>query len=608
MKTKVNHTAFLDLENGLANKASGFWRHEWQAISPKLAQAIKDQNWGEANRIVDILDCRAIVRRSLQYALTIGLSSLLLGASRLGNVKNSVIVKRPPVRQLKNAIIQWGNQLIHNAPTLLKQHLHEHLAELEHDSVQSTQVIKDDTGFINEDDLQEFLQTVQVDGDDFMSLAASLMVSRLSSFGFLAEAQYQGITQYRISAVLDEHTCAVCEELDGQVFDVSAGVSQATSIMDAEDADSLRSIAPWPSQSKSSIASLQDADSQDLVDSGLALPPYHPNCRCITVAVSDGQTSDTTAEAESAEREFTDDTDVIAELLEGQESDPEFGSILVALGLVALPRNKDQTLDSFGTNLDDEDYDGDEDTGYLVEGEDVDVGEGGAEYDETGIEEEVYTPEDLIAQAKAKRDREREELAAQAGFIEKIDVYHMPAGTPEGGQFASAPGSGSKHSLLKEKDYSKLETMPKEIDGFLINVVHLGTNDLDIMAQTAGDEIQVNQDSPGWKNPNYAQEAFKDGWTSSDDPNHAIYHEAGHAHWLAHVDQQTRWEVDHTDAESGNKIFNRLSKEVSKYARTSAPEFIAEVYAGLRSGGFFSDHVMNLYHLWGGPSDNLPKS
>lgn len=645
MSTKINHKAFLDLENGLAQKASKLWRLEWVNLSSKIEKAIQHQDWLEANRLVDLLDFQVIVRKSLQYALTIGLSALLLGASRLSTVGSSVIAKKPPIRQLKNAAIQWGFQVGRNAPALLKQRMHSHLADLEHQAKEKTQVIKldpyhepagspqggefapapgdapdhlradwqklpmgeqkkelkeffnavtpwatlpkpekdameaytgnmypfvnrflrgqsksdawetrrnfiiqgldktisastlpqalnvyrgitnakavlggavnenlvgktftdkgfvstsldynkglifsdndtimilrlpkgfhaaavsnksnyeaefilprgttfkitqvetidvkdsdgveykklhkivaqpvlekndtldliltgaddnrfvwspgdldvaiqkDDTDF-DQAELQDFLTNVRVDGEDFMSLAASLMVSRLSSFGFLAQAQYQGITQYRISAVLDEHTCPVCEELDGQVFDVSAGVALASSLMDAEDADSLKSIAPWPSQSKSSVATLQDSDSADLVDAGLALPPYHPNCRCITVAVDDARdTSDTAGEAESEESEIAseDAADVIGELLEGQETDPDFGSILVALGLLAIPLG-DNDQDKTDEELyEDEDDDTDEDVGYLDPGEDVAAGEAGDEYDEVANPEE----------------------------------------------------------------------------------------------------------------------------------------------------------------------------------------------------------------------------
>ena len=136
---------------------------------------------------------------------------------------------------------------------------------------------------------------------DYTSLTASLMVSRMSSFGFLSQAYSNGVEQYQISAVLDDKTCPVCEALDGKIFNVKDGVAIASSIMDAEDADSLKSIAPWPSQSKHNVADLADADAQDLVDQGLQIPPYHPGCRCITVDVTDNEESaaapDVTTEA-----------------------------------------------------------------------------------------------------------------------------------------------------------------------------------------------------------------------------------------------------------------------------------------------------------------------
>jgi hypothetical protein len=178
---------------------------------------------------------------------------------------------------------------------------------------------------LDNEEIQTLIEKIQVDGADYMSLAANLMVSRLSSFGFLLEAQYQGIETYEISAILDDHTCPVCEALDGQVFSLQDGIAQAKSIMDAEDADSLRSISPWPSQSKASVATLQNSSAQDLVDGGLSLPPYHAGCRCIAVAAVDDQSATADAVESLAETELP------------RVSEDEIAYILGLAGVAALP-------------------------------------------------------------------------------------------------------------------------------------------------------------------------------------------------------------------------------------------------------------------------------
>ena len=503
----IEHRAFIDLEQGLTDRANQAWRATWKPLAADLKRAVKAQDWARAERLVDSLDTDHIAIHCATYAQTIGLSALLLGASRLVPIQDSVIAHDPPVPQLTHGIAQWGFIVSRNLPELLKLKLHKALAQHEHDLEQARHTITKfdvneardahgrwfegskivdaqgkpltlyhgtpkptftnfdatkvgsttDEGWLGsgfyfydrgdfaslyagttgavypvhvvmknpfevtftkensrvmdreiwirqlagvskdasaqqvtdklksrgydgviytdefgskeyvayeptqiksavgnrgtfdrknpditkedkftsarftgssvrkesemEEELpeQETLATdesvaetsvatlddlfdaVAAQGTDVLSTAASLMVSRLSSFGFLVEAQEQGIERYEISAVLDEHTCPVCEVMDGQIFDVTDGVAHAAAIMDAEDPDSLRSLAPWPSQSKASVADLADSDTQDLVDSGLALPPYHPQCRCLATAV-DVERPDSVDEGASAEQ------------------------------------------------------------------------------------------------------------------------------------------------------------------------------------------------------------------------------------------------------------------------------------------------------------------
>lgn len=391
---KIEHTAFLDLENALAKKTGDLWKAQWANIAPQLNKAIQAQHWAAANILVDSINTRSIVIQSLRYALTIGMSSLLLGASRLGKVNTSVIVKHPPLRQLKNGLAQWGHQVYKNFPKFIHQRLHEQLADLEQAAHEQPHVYTD--GQIKKDaetdpDSTGVLDSVGVNGEDFMSLTASLMVSRLSSFGFLSQAQHQGITQYAISACLDDVTCGVCEELDGTVFSVDAGISQATSIMDATDADSLKSISPWPSQSAASVSDLSNSSAQDLVDSGLSLPPYHPNCRCITVAVegSEESTDDDSDSADQVEDQAQSDIDD-----DEEQEDLSLVDILSILGIGMTPdeireqeatetppplvdddEDSEEEDDDEGTDSDagDEDIAGDEDDEDVDGGEDVET-------------------------------------------------------------------------------------------------------------------------------------------------------------------------------------------------------------------------------------------
>lgn len=427
----IAHRAFIDLEHALADRAQQQWKLLWLPFQADLKRAIIAHDWHRADRLIDSLDTDKIAINCATYAQTIGLSALLLGASRLSPIKQSQVALNPPLPQLTHGIAQWGFMVARNLPKLLKLRLHKALAQYEHDVEQARHTItKEDrdaqgrfvsrtstdpwtahasdaeikasvakfqtaygsdwqavwsdlrarvirmasdlkstfawgaefpdhmtdegklqrlvfeqvmphiekAGFpdphsqefsdallafqtdamqykrvrkeaememelpVEDEDeaieeasppeIQDLIDAVYAQGMGVLSLAANLMVSRQSSFGFLVQAQAEDIDRYEISAVLDEHTCPVCEVLDGQIFDVVDGVAQATSIMDAEDPDSLATLAPWPSQSKDSVNNLADSDAQDLVDQGLALPPYHPGCRCICLPVDNEQAAE----------------------------------------------------------------------------------------------------------------------------------------------------------------------------------------------------------------------------------------------------------------------------------------------------------------------------
>lgn len=120
-------------------------------------------------------------------------------------------------------------------------------------------------------------------------VASNVTTSRLASYGFLVEAQRDGVQAYMISAILDDRTCPVCAELDGTVFEmgVSPALSRLEQSLHTDDPNDLRVLAPWPAQDKESVKELERATTDDLQALGYDAPPFHPYCRCILVAVND---------------------------------------------------------------------------------------------------------------------------------------------------------------------------------------------------------------------------------------------------------------------------------------------------------------------------------
>jgi hypothetical protein len=298
----IQHRAFLDLEEGLTRRAVAGWRLIWIDLVGNLRTAIRHQNWVEVDRLIDTLSTDRLLDSCSQYAQTVGLSSLLLGASRLSEVHNSVVAKQPPLLQLRNGVTQWGYAVSRNTPQLLRRRLHMGVALLEHQLTQARQKVQKEAALDATTSGDELLGQTEKEGSQMLNLASSLLVSRLSSYGFLLEATDQGLVEYQIIEILDDHTCPVCEVMNGQVFPVAAGMGHAQTVLSAEDPDSLRSVAPWPGQGKDSVDRLAGADPQGLLDMGLALPPYHPGCRGIVGAVDRTPATDTAAGAQTAAR------------------------------------------------------------------------------------------------------------------------------------------------------------------------------------------------------------------------------------------------------------------------------------------------------------------
>lgn len=131
------------------------------------------------------------------------------------------------------------------------------------------------------------LTSFKQDTNQHLRLISSLHTSRLSSWGFLAEADMLGVTEYKLSAMLDKRTSEFCRLINGKVFRVASARTLIEQAVSAGDPNDLREIQPWPSQTKEAIAGYAELDTDGLVAAGLHLPPFHPGCRTLLVRTKD---------------------------------------------------------------------------------------------------------------------------------------------------------------------------------------------------------------------------------------------------------------------------------------------------------------------------------
>lgn len=104
--------------------------------------------------------------------------------------------------------------------------------------------------------------------------------------------------------------------------------------------------------------------------------------------------------------------------------------------------------------------------------------------------------------------------------------------------------------------------------------------------------ISLNRYASAWTNPaRSAIEQRRTGWTSTSASTHVLLHEEGHTKdKLAAIPTFMRY----WPASRGTPV-QSLAGRVSRYATTSFGEFIAEAYAGLRTGRKYDREVMAAY-------------
>lgn len=110
--------------------------------------------------------------------------------------------------------------------------------------------------------------------------------------------------------------------------------------------------------------------------------------------------------------------------------------------------------------------------------------------------------------------------------------------------------------------------------------------------------VEINRAATHWQNPRASAIAERRGrfWSSSS-PVGSLYHEMGHSRakgignsWLT----ASRGGTYEQKLAKGSKA-RQLAGRVSRYAQTSPNEFVAETYAGLRTGRRYDYQVMRAY-------------
>jgi GNAT superfamily N-acetyltransferase len=122
-------------------------------------------------------------------------------------------------------------------------------------------------------------------GDKMLQLVSGLHSSRVAAYGYVLEAESTGVTRYKVTEQLDVRTCPICRLTHGMTFDVSDARTLLDNVLYETNPDLLRTMQPWPSQSKANVEAFSRMSEEEMVSRNWHIPPYHPRCRGLLVEV-----------------------------------------------------------------------------------------------------------------------------------------------------------------------------------------------------------------------------------------------------------------------------------------------------------------------------------
>jgi hypothetical protein len=183
----------------------------------------------------------------------------------------------------------------------------------------------------------------------------------------------------------------------------------------------------------------------------------------------------------------------------------------------------------------------------------------------------------------------------------KPKVTKRPPRKPKGPDPVVAKPAGNP-GVQRAVDYARGHGVAVDPSGNDLIVKAFGpTNAQDIPAVYGSKRkmISLNEKSPLWADPGGTMKRLHGaGWFSTDDPDHIIRHEVGHA---LH-DRADPAYYEHLKTRKLTKDQQkRITKHVSAYGATSPLEFVAETYAGLVDGKVYNKRIMDFYLALKGP-------
>ncbi len=114
------------------------------------------------------------------------------------------------------------------------------------------------------------------------SVVARTSANRVRNWSRVYAFHAEQVTEVEFVAMMDERTSAICQNMNGAVFEVSKLIEHIERVEEAGE-DRLPEVSPFPKLENIIDKEGRRVSENDLAASGFAIPPLHCNCRSILV-------------------------------------------------------------------------------------------------------------------------------------------------------------------------------------------------------------------------------------------------------------------------------------------------------------------------------------
>jgi GNAT superfamily N-acetyltransferase len=276
----IKPEAFLALEASLSERIGQALAEALGDLYLRVSDALDAGDVASARQILGTLSLSSLVEDHRDYIAYLTHMAMLFGASRVTQQPGTSVVgmgfEKMTAHQMQTAFEQ---RITLEGEAFLKTLGDDWLKAYEANLPLPVGVEK------AERILTGFGSFMDAAGKAFMNKSSSLHTSRVSAYGFTAEADVLGLDEYQISEQLDNRTCPVCRLMHGKKFKVKDARALLEVTVRTQNAEELKSHQPWPKQSKEALGLMSKMTSRELVDAGWHVPPFHPHCRGLLVRV-----------------------------------------------------------------------------------------------------------------------------------------------------------------------------------------------------------------------------------------------------------------------------------------------------------------------------------